>query len=303
MRGLELRRGDRLGDMVGLQQLASRTWPGGGHHPGGMGWALAIDELYPELRVATSRDRLVGWAGAAPSQIEVHVEPAAAEAAAPLLDWAVHTAGKGRVSIALFEGDGAVRALAAEAGFSTAPGSRALYGMFRHALGAGAPSLVGYRVRGLARGEERARVEAHREAWRPAALPFAEGVDRAVDPAATSSFTWAKFEQVSKAWLYDPELDLVVETVDGVLVGTCTVWLDPTNAVAEIEPLGVHPAHRRRGLAIALCLEACARVAARGGSHVFINTGPRHDYPAPAAAYTAAGFAAVPRGVLWGRDG
>lgn len=37
--------------------------------------------------------------------------------------------------------------------------------------------------------------------------------------------------------------------------------------------------HRRKGLAGALCYEAVARVARRGGSEVFINTGPRTAYP------------------------
>jgi hypothetical protein len=44
-----------------------------------------------------------------------------------------------------------------------------------------------------------------------------------------------------------------------------------------------------------------AEVAALGGKQVFINTGPRADYPAPAATYLAAGFEVVSRGQVYGR--
>lgn len=61
------------------------------------------------------------------------------------------------------------------------------------------------------------------------------------------------------------------------------------------------PGHRRKGLATAMCQEVAARVAALGGNQVFINTGPRPDYPAPAATYAAAGFDVVTRGQVYHR--
>jgi GNAT superfamily N-acetyltransferase len=36
----------------------------------------------------------------------------------------------------------------------------------------------------------------------------------------------------------------------------CTAWLDGANAAGLLEPVGTHPAHRRRGLARAVCLDA-----------------------------------------------
>jgi len=54
--------------------------------------------------------------------------------------------------------------------------------------------------------------------------------------------------------------------------------------------LGVAPEHRGRGLAASLCLEATERVRRAGGREMFINTGPRPEYPAPGRAYTRAGF-------------
>jgi hypothetical protein len=44
---------------------------------------------------------------------------------------------------------------------------------------------------------------------------------------------------------------------------------------------------------VAMCHEVAARVSAAGGSSVFINTGPRPEYPAPYGAYVKAGFEAV----------
>lgn len=132
-------------------------------------------------------------------------------------------------------------------------------------------------------------------------MPWPADVLGTVSPELTSKFNTEKFEAVQRAWLYDPDLDLVVEGPDGNFAGCCTVWWDPSLGVAEIEPLGVLPEHRRRGLAAALCFEAGALVGVRGGHEVFIHTGPRDDYPAPAATYTSIGFSTVKRGTTWRR--
>jgi ribosomal protein S18 acetylase RimI-like enzyme len=297
-----IRSGDRLSDMVALQRLASRLWPSGGHHPGGLGWALAIDELYPQLQLVFDGEELVGWAGRSTRAFEVHVDPAAPDAVRPLVQWALETAAADEpVSVQLFDGDDAVGEVIATAGFATDPAKPSLYGMFHDAIPVGRPPPAGYRIRGLRPGEERARVEVHRAAWRPATLPWPADVLGTVSPELTSKFNTEKFEAVQRAWLYDPDLDLVVEGPGGTLAGCCTVWWDPSLGVAEVEPLGVLPEHRRRRLAAALCFEAAALVGVRGGHQIFIHTGPRDDYPAPAATYTAIGFSTVNRGTTWTR--
>ena len=135
-----------------------------------------------------------------------------------------------------------------------------------------------------------ARVEVHRAAWRPASLPYPAQHRPTVDSDATSTFTLPAYEAVQETWLYDPELDLVVVAPDGSLAGCCLAWYDATTGVAEIEPLGVVPEHRGRGLAGMLCLEAAERLRRTGGRAMFINTGPRLRYPAPGRAYARAGF-------------
>lgn len=146
-----------------------------------------------------------------------------------------------------------------------------------------------------------ARVEVHRAAWRPATLPWPAQIRPTVSEEATSKFTAAQYEQLRRTWLYDEALDLVIEAPDGALAACCTAWWDPANSCAEIEPLGVVPEHRRKGLASALCLEIAARVADRGGRQVFINTGPRSDYPAPAATYATVDFEVIQRGRIYRR--
>jgi ribosomal protein S18 acetylase RimI-like enzyme len=69
--------------------------------------------------------------------------------------------------------------------------------------------------------------------------------------------------------------------------------------VCEIEPLGVAPEHRRRGLAVALCLEVASVIDERGGASVYINTQPEPGYVASSSAYLAAGFELVERATTY----
>jgi len=296
---MEVRPADRLGDMVALQKLASRLWPAGIHHPGGLGWALAIDQAPANLLVAVENGELVGWAGQEEGTVEVHVAAERPSAATALLDAELAEVDAAKVGVMVVEGDGVVADLAGRLGFRPDPARPPIYGMFHDAGVDPAPVPAGYRIRGLASGEEAARVDAHQVAWRPARMPFPAETLRSVPAEATSRFTHDHFAAAQRAWLYDPELDLVVEASDGTLAGCCTLWWDPALGVAEIEPLGVAPAHRRRGLATALCLTAAGLVGRRGGHEVFINTGPRDDYPVPAVTYAGAGFTTVERAAVW----
>jgi ribosomal protein S18 acetylase RimI-like enzyme len=291
---MELREIEGHGDTERMQRFARRLWPCG-LHPGGLGWAAAIGQL--AQRVAVVEDgEIFGWAGVNPGELVLHVDPAHPETAAMLVEWSTSIADAGDILLDVMEGDSVVLDAVVSAGLRPAPDSEPVIGMFRPA-DADLPKLQpGYRVRAVADGEWGPRVEAHRRSWRPVDLPWAPESRPEIDPEATSSFTAAKYEEVRRTWLYDLDLDLVVEAPDGELVGCCIVWWDPELGCAEIEPLGVAAEHRRRGLASALCHEASERIAERRGHTLFINVGPRADYPAPAATYLSAGFEAVERG-------
>ena len=262
-------------------------------HPGVLGWTLARSGLAERL-LLFREDRPIGWAGADQSgATSAQIDPNDRRDAHLLVEGCLAATDAERLEVSLSDHDVGLLAAFGSAGFELRSDLDPIVGMFRPArerLGP-PPCPQGYSVRATTPGEVTARVEAHRAAWLPSALPCTPTTAPIKAPAATSSYDLAAHEQVIRTALYDVDLDLVVEASDGSLVGCCIVWFDPRLAVAEIEPLGIHPCHRRKGLAGALCDEAVARVARRGGSEVFISTGPRTAYPAPAAAYARAGFA------------
>jgi len=63
----------------------------------------------------------------------------------------------------------------------------------------------------------------------------------------------------TEAGFYHDELDLVTEAPDGSFASFVTVRIDPLTKMAELEPVGTHPDHRRKGLAKAVCAEGIRR--------------------------------------------
>jgi GNAT superfamily N-acetyltransferase len=291
-----------IADRRVLQELASRLWPLG-HHPGGLGWADAIGQLADPIVIAEVAGGPVGWAGIDSRELLVLADPEVPEAAPELLEWSL-AAGAGRnLTIGVAHADPALGEAVRAAGFE--PGGSdhlvgPVLGMF---LAVPAPTPVlprGYRVRSVRPDELEARVQVHRAAWRPAALPHPPGRP-APDPQATSRFTAPLYERVRDTWLYDEMLDLVVEAPDRSLAACCILWWDPATGTGEIEPLGVAPEHRRLGLAAAMCHQAAALVEARGGGQVYVNVEPDESYPAPGPTYLSAGFEVVRRGTAYQR--
>jgi ribosomal protein S18 acetylase RimI-like enzyme len=292
-------RGDA--DIRAVQDLASRLWPVG-WHPGGLGWALARGQLADEVVLFEGADGVSAWAARSvhePGELLAQVDPARADVADEVVAWLLASAGSLRATVEVHEGDATLASALRRGGFVPDAGAPVV-GMFRPA-GRADRGGDGWTVRAVRDDELPARVAVHRAAWKPATLPWVDG--RVTAPEAESSFTAAAYEAVRRTWLYRQDLDLVAVAPDGELAGCCIAWLDPASGVAELEPLGVAPGHRRRGVAVALCLEVAARVAAAGGHEVFINTGPQEEYPAPAAAYAKAGFGVEQRATTYVRAG
>ena len=163
---------------------------------------------------------------------------------------------------------------------------------------AAAPALAaGYRIRTATADDD--LVGIHRASWSPPQMPFAEKNRPVIDPEATSSFDAARLDAVQAADGYELAAHLVVEASDGTLAASCIAWHDPTIDITSIEPLGVDPDHRRRGLAGALALAVAGQARDRGIAGVVIH--PRGDaaYPAPRRAYRRVGFVAVDRADLY----
>jgi len=64
--------------------------------------------------------------------------------------------------------------------------------------------------------------------------------------------------------LYDPALDLAVQTVDGELAAYALFWNDTVTGVGLVEPMRTEDAYQRRGLARMLLAAGLDRLAARG---------------------------------------
>ena len=281
-----------------MQRLASEVWPSG-WHPGGLGWGLSRNALAESLVVAVDDEGsgpIVGFAARGGDEI-THVARDRDDVADALVQWLL--AEDGRAPITVWDGADALKRAVVRAGLAPI-GREPWSGMFLDvaaAVGDSRARVEGYTIRPVHDGEAAARVEVHRVAWKPAAMPYTDG--RVVELGAESSFTAGAYDAVRGAWLYDPSLDLVAVAGDGAFAGYCIAWFDGATGVCEIEPLGVVPEHRRHGLAIALCLETARLTAERGGTHVFINAQPQAGYVASTSAYFAAGFTLVERGTTY----
>jgi ribosomal protein S18 acetylase RimI-like enzyme len=271
-----------------MQDTASRLWGRGRRWtPGEIAWSFMTDT--EEQDVLCCDD---GWAWDHGDYIAV-----LAGNPAPIVEGLPGWVKEPRVQAS--DGDAVLREVLDRAGFREVAGA-AFDVDLRLATAAAAPSLPpGYLVRSA--GETDDLLGAHRAAWRPADLPFAPGFAPQFDPEASSSLAASALAAVQRTWPYSRDLHVVAEAPDGSLAASCIAWLDPVTGVAAIEPLGVHPDHRRRGLAGALCLQAASLVAAAGGHELVIH--PRGDvaYPAARRAYQKCGFAAVDRTRIYAR--
>jgi GNAT superfamily N-acetyltransferase len=86
--------------------------------------------------------------------------------------------------------------------------------------------------------------------------------------------------------LYDPALDLAVETGDGEAAGYALFWLDPVTKVGLVEPMRVENAYQRRGLASAMLTAGLERLAKRGASRLKVG----YSTDVARGLYVGAGF-------------
>jgi ribosomal protein S18 acetylase RimI-like enzyme len=93
-------------------------------------------------------------------------------------------------------------------------------------------------------------------------------------------------ERLRQCSLYDPELDLAIETAEGEVAGYALFWFDPVTRVGLLEPMRVEDAYQRRGLARALLTEGLERLAQRGALRLKVG----YATDAARALYVGAGF-------------
>jgi predicted N-acetyltransferase YhbS len=124
------------------------------------------------------------------------------------------------------------------------------------------------------------RVEGHRAAFAP------------------SELTLKSYERVRRTWPYRSELDRIAATDDGAVVAFCTAWIDEGNAAGLLEPVGTHPAHRLRGLAKAVCLDALRALREAGARTAQVG----FENAAALATYRSLGFEPSAQDLVFRRD-
>lgn len=128
---------------------------------------------------------------------------------------------------------------------------------------------------------------------RPAVAAVPSGyrvVDRTVRPEGPHPMAARNGDQVEQRLrqvsLYDPTLDLAVETEEGEIAGYALFWFDAVTGVGMLEPMRVEDAHQRHGLARALLTEGLDRLADKGTERLKVG----FDGPAGEHLYLGAGF-------------
>lgn len=106
---------------------------------------------------------------------------------------------------------------------------------------------------------------------------------------------WTWYRNVQRAPLYRRDLDLVAVAPDGELAAFCTLWFDDVTRTAAFEPVGTHPAHRRRGLGRALMAEGLRRVRDLGATLCTVGSYSE----AAGALYASVGFTAYELSEPW----
>jgi GNAT superfamily N-acetyltransferase len=113
---------------------------------------------------------------------------------------------------------------------------------------------------------------------RPEAVALPEGfalVDRAQQTTKPHPMEPRSGEEVEtrllQCSLYDPGLDLAVETADGQAAGYALFWFDPVTEVGLVEPMRVEDAYQRRGLARAMLAAGLDRLAKRGARRLKVG--------------------------------
>lgn len=274
---------DGRGDLRLMQTLQQEVWAVDGPrtltHVGDLAWMTTSVPREGDWnrRLWLDGDRCVAWAwidrGTALVH-EVHPELRAGPLHEDVLNWFESEAAAGEpLSVSFVEGDEVTQQLLARRGFE--PGEPFLLMHVRELDGPVdvPPVPDGYRVRTM-RGEEdlAARVLVHQAVWGP------------------SRVTEETYARVMQTWPYRPDLDCVVEAPDGSFAAYVLCWYDDVNRVGELEPVGTHQNHRRRGLGAAACRFALQRLHESGATQAVVNASPAEDQRQASALYESVGF-------------
>lgn len=239
-------------------------------HPGDLAWGLR-DEA--DVRVWEEDGDVVAWAWLHAGELDVDVRPDRGA----LLDEIL--AEPDATTAWAFDDDEETRATLARHGY-VEPVDVLRYFARDLETRPEIPMLpAGFAYRTAGADDLAERVDAHREVWDPSRL------------------TEEIYAMVRATAPFRESLDCVVVAPDGGIAAYCLVWPDDENRVGELEPVGVRPAFRRRGLGAAVCTYALARLWDEGGRQAVVYC---HTDEA-CALYVSIGFAEHARLVAYSR--
>jgi ribosomal protein S18 acetylase RimI-like enzyme len=254
-------------DLVRMQSLAERVWLDRGElaawTPGDLAWWFHGPSFlkHDTMELWEEEGRLVAWGWVTePADLDVMIDPSVANIS-PLLDAVLEWLGEEAArrakpgepapvpAVWAMDFDPVVRELEAR-GYR--PGEKGFVHTIRSLEDPFADWEVpsGYRIRPFAGdGEIDQRVDVHRAAFAPSRMTV-EVYRKLVDSRSYREMA----------------IDMVAEAPDGSLAAFCICWNHPRLGVAELEPVGTHPDHQRRGLARLVCAEALREAARRGAT-------------------------------------
>jgi ribosomal protein S18 acetylase RimI-like enzyme len=274
-------------ELAAMQRLTQRIWSwSSGFHVGDLAWGARLHEgRDAEWRTALWAD--VGgadraWVWVRDGRLEQAIDPACPELAGEVLDWYERHAAGGPLAVAAMDAERDVVEAALQRGYTAEPFIRFL-GLDLGDL-PGIPALApGYAAHSTGPDDVPRRVAVHRAAFAP------------------SRVTESSYRNVRATWPYRADLDWVVEAPGGGFAASCLVWLDPLHGVGELEPVGCHPDHRRRGLTRAACLAALHALKAAGGTSAVVLTLDGSGHPDAGPLYESLGFREYARGLIYRR--
>ena len=245
-------------------------------HVGDLAWWASMHtgrEHEWKRRLWLDGDRCVGWAWLhrpATLDYEVHLDHRGGHVHEEVLDW-FEAEAEGS-SLEAWAMDGHNEALARRA--FARPVAYKSYAYYVQDLPASQGGVEDGFILRTVRGVEdlAARVAVHRAAWEP------------------SRVTEDSYRNVMATWPYRSDLDCVVEAPDGTFAASVLCWYDEDNRVGEFEPVGTHPAYRRRGLGAAVCSYALARLHEVGARKAIVYTGGREADGPARTLYESIGF-------------
>lgn len=257
-----------MDDLRKMQELVAADWrgrePPRQRHIGDLAWGWHTES---DGRRVKLWDGAWAWLDDSAAEIQLHPDLVGSDLHHEVLD-----AVDGRTLTAL-ETDTASIAVLEAHGYRSVEPTYPFVHLARKLEDLPEPSVPeGYRLRHVEESDLERRVDVHRAAFHPSRL------------------TSEKYRNLMETFPYRADLDWVVEAPDGSFAAYTLCWLDEENGVAELEPVGTHPDHRRRGLARAASLAALRRARELGARIGIVYARADDAYPVPQKLYESIGF-------------